>query len=349
MTRIVAAVALLLAGTLAGAGEEAAGRSIPSSISPEAQEFYRNLRPRPAGPLDMRDPVTMARLRSGLGQMFLTNARRITTDYTLAPIDTNGVSSFWVRTGTPRHGNKVIVYLHGGGYVLGSAQTDLGLPLRIGPAAGVPVLSVDYRLAPEHPYPAALDDALNAYRWVLAHGYRGRDIAVMGDSAGGGLTLALALAVRNAKLPQPAALLALSPVTDLTMSGDTRASLAGVDPVLTGDSAERFAIYAGEHDPRDPLISPVYGDLKGLPPLLIQVGTREILLSDAVRFARNAREAGVDVTLDVWEGMWHVFQVNPGVPEARQAALEAGRFLETRLVGRRQGFQPAPAKSATGR
>jgi acetyl esterase/lipase len=304
---------------------------IPPSISPEAKQFYQSLRPRPPSKSDYHDPQVMQRLRNGLAAMFLANARRITTDYTLEKIDAGGVSAYWVHTGAPRHRDKVIVYLHGGGYIIGGAATNLGIPLRIGPAASTPVLSVEYRLAPEHPFPAALNDTLAVYGWLLGKGYRGSDIALVGDSAGGGLVLAFALAARDKNLPMPAAIAALSPATDLSQASDTRQTLAGFDPILIGDASERLAIYAGTHDLKEPLISPVYGDLRGLPPLLIQAGTRETLLSDSVRLARRAREAGVDVTLDIWEGMWHGWQEHPTVPEALTASNEAAKFLEGRL------------------
>ena len=149
--------------------------------------------------------------------------------------------------------------------------------------------------------------------------------------------MALVLAARQAALPLPAAVAALSPLTDLSQASDTRLTLAAYDPIIVGDSSSRFTTYAGDHDVRDPLVSPVYGDFGGFPPLLIQVGTREVLLSDSVRLARRAREAGVVVTLDVWEGMWHVWQEHPTVPEARAAAAEIGRFLEEHLTGSKGG------------
>jgi acetyl esterase/lipase len=325
-------ISLALASLAARGAEEPTIVPVPQDISPEAQAFYRSLRPRPPTNSNYQDSQTMQRLRNGLGNMFLANARRITTDYRLEKIDADGVAAYWVRTGQPAHGDKVILYLHGGGYILGSATTNLGVPLHVGPAASTPVLSVEYRLAPEHPFPAALNDALTTYGWLLSRGYHGRDIALMGDSAGGGLAISFALAARDRKLPMPAAIAALSPVVDLTEVSDTRQSLVGFDPILVSGSTGRIAIYAGNHDLRDPLLSPIYGDLRGLPPLLIQVGTREVLLSDSVRLARRAREAGVPVTLDVWEGMWHVWQEHPTAPEARQASDEIGRFLERQLT-----------------
>jgi acetyl esterase/lipase len=327
---VVSAAAVLISAAIAQTS-----LTIPAAISPEAQEFYRSLRPRPPLVADYENPATMQRIRDGLGRMFLATARRITTDYELEQIDADGVRAYWIHTGAPAHPAKVIVYLHGGGYILGSATTNLGVPLRVGPAARTPVLSVEYRLAPEQPFPAALDDSLAVYRWLLAHGYEGRDIALMGDSAGGGLALALALAVKNAKLPLPAAIAVLSPLTDLSPASDTRETLAEYDPIVVGDPTRRFATYAGKHDVHDPLVSPVYGDFRGISPLLIQVGTREVLLSDSVRLARQARQAGVDVTLDVWEGMWHVWQEHPVAPESRQAAVEIGIFLERHLTAKR--------------
>lgn len=335
---VVAAVAGLLAGPLppaVTAADEPAARPPPAAISPEAQQFYRDMRPRPAGQMNYADPQAMQRMRDGLAKMFLANARKITTDYALEAVDAGGVPAYWVRTGKPRHARKAIVYLHGGGYIVGSAAAQLGVPLRVGPAAGVPVLSVEYRLAPEHPYPAAVDDCLAAYRWLLRTGYKGRDVALMGDSAGGGLAIACVLAARRDRLPVPAAVAALSPTGDLTPTSDTRTTLAGWDPIVVGDPTGRFGTYAGTHDPRDPLISPVYADFTGFPPLLIQVGTREVLLSDSIRLARKAREAGVDVTLDPWEGMWHVWQDHATAPEAKQASAEIGKFLEARLTARR--------------
>lgn len=330
--RLPGVFAIIIAVQLWAGAAPAQTPPVPAAISPEAQSFYRGLRPRPAVEMDYNDAQAMQRMRNGLAAMFLGNARKITTDYTLEEVDAGGVKAWWVRTGTPRHAGKAIIYLHGGGYILGSATSNLGVPLRIGPAAGVPVLSVEYRLAPEQPYPAALDDCLAAYRWLLKRGLKGNDIALMGDSAGGGLAVSCVLAARRDKLPMPAAVAALSPLTDLSPTSDTRLTLAPYDPLVVGDPTARFALYAGEHDVRDPLISPVYGDFTGFPPLLIQVGTREVLLSDSARLARRAREAGVDVTLDVWEGMWHVWQDHATAPEAKAASAEIGRFLESRLT-----------------
>jgi acetyl esterase/lipase len=327
---VTALLLAVLAAPVAVRGDATPAVAVPDTISPEAQAFLRSLKPRPPSKTDYHDPVAMARLRKALGTMFTGFANKVRSDFNLVPVERPDVNAVWVETPDNRRRDKVILYLHGGGFILGSARTNLATALRIGPAAGAGVLSVDYRLAPEHPYPAALDDALAAYRWLLGNGYDGDDIAVYGDSAGGGLALSLVLAARAAKLPLPAAVAVLSPMVDLTLAGDTRITLAGSDPVVT-DGGERHRLYPGSHDPRDPLISPVFADFAGFPPLLIQVGTREMLLSDAARLARRARADGVAVTLDVWDGMWHGWQEHATAPEAVQACAEIATFLRTHL------------------
>ena len=192
-------------------------------------------------------------------------------------------------------------------------------------------MSVEYRLAPEHKFPAGLMDALGTYRWLLENGFAAESIGVFGDSAGGGLALALALGARDEGLPQPGALAVLSPSTDQARRGDTQVTLAAFDPILGSGAATPGHVYAGDTPLTNPLISPVYADLTGMGPLLIQVGTREKLLSGSVRLARRAREAGVDVTLDVWEGMWHVWQDHPTIPEAEQASREISAFFRRNL------------------
>jgi len=224
------------------------------------------------------------------------------------------------------------VYLHGGGRILGSAETNLGSAIRIARASGIPVLSVEYRLAPEHPFPADIEDAVAAYRWLLDNGYTANQIGIYGDSAGGNLSLALALATTMEGLPAPGAVAVLSPSVDYTDAGDTRITLRDVDPILRTASAGSHAAYVGDADVRNPLISPLFGDYSGFPPLLIQVGTREILLSDSIRLARRARAAGVDVTLDVWDGMWHGWHDNPTVPEAEQACSEIAEYFTQHLI-----------------
>jgi monoterpene epsilon-lactone hydrolase len=229
--------------------------------------------------------------------------------------------------------DRVLLYLHGGGYVLLSARSHAKLAAGIGAAAGCRVVSLDYRLAPEHPYPAALEDALGAYRWLLGEGYSPEHIAIAGDSAGGGLTMATLLALRNEGLPQPAAAVPLSPWVDLEGTGTTMDTHAHRDFIVGREALQGMAaLYVGGGDLRDPLVAPLWADLTGLAPLYIQVGGDETLLDDSTRLAANAARAGVEVRLDVFPEMQHVFQTMVGqVPEADDAIARVGAFLAARL------------------
>lgn len=337
--------ALIAPAALAGAhtgGEPPAEplTSVPATVSESAQDHYRAWRPRRGSSMDISDPEQMAFMRKMLGRVFLRGVELSGLEYTLQAVNSDAVEAYWIRLpDEPPATDRALIYLHGGGYVLGSAQTNLVLPIRVSHAAQVPVLTVEYRLAPEHPFPAGLDDALAAYRWLLDEGINADAIGVFGDSAGGGLTLALALKIRDTGLPQPGALVALSAAVDLTGQGDTQATLLDDDIVLGPPNLKRSRLYAGDAPLDNPLVSPIYADLTGLAPLLIQVGTRERLLSDSVRLARHARRDGVDVTLDVWEGMWHVWQDHPSLPEAEQATTEIGAFFDMHL-------RPAVAEAA---
>jgi acetyl esterase/lipase len=191
---------------------------------------------------------------------------------------------------------------------------------------------LDYRLAPEHPFPAAIEDATAAYYWLLENGISPEQIIIAGDSAGGGLALATLLLARDQGVPLPAAAVCLSPLTDLEVTGESIKSNNQADPWLTPESTALFKHYVGQNDPRSPLLSPIHADLRGLPPMLIQVGGDEILLSDATRLAECARAAGVEITLEVWPRMWHVFQAfAPYLPEAKQAIAAIGRFVQQRV------------------
>ena len=216
---------------------------------------------------------------------------------------------------------RAILYLHGGGYTLGSPNTHKSLSTHLAVAARCKVLVPDYRLAPEHPYPAALEDAVSAYRALLERFPAGQ-LAIGGDSAGGGLALCTALALRKAGLPPPAALLLISPWTDMTLSGETVNTLDSVDPMLGRVWLSRAAeAYRGGLAPSDPQLSPLFANLAGLPPILIQVGEDEILLDDSRRLAERAKAARVDVALEVEAGYWHDFQVHAGVLDASDAAI----------------------------
>ncbi|MEU3648058.1 alpha/beta hydrolase [Lentzea sp. NPDC034063] len=204
---------------------------------------------------------------------------------------------------------KTVFYLHGGAYTIGSAADGASLAADVAGRTGYHALSVDYRLAPEHPFPAAVDDALAVYRALIESGKSSEDISVVGESAGGGLAVATILAARDTGLPLPASVTVFSPFTDLTFSGQSLTGKAAVDPALTGAGLKiRAAEYIAGADARSPLASPVFADLTGFPPLLIQVGGNEILLDDATRLAARAAENGVAVTLQVYPGVPHVFQ-----------------------------------------
>jgi acetyl esterase/lipase len=226
---------------------------------------------------------------------------------------------------TRRH----ILFLHGGAYTTGSAALYRHMLWRIALAAAGRVAAIDYRLAPEHRFPAALDDAVAAWRGLVAEGAEPRHCAVMGDSAGGGLALALLLKLRDTGAPLPAAAVALSPWTDLAMTGASLSRNAANDPMENPDDVPFLVrCYLGEGDPRNPYASPLYGDPKGLPPTLIQVGSDEILHDDSVRMAERMRQAGCEVELEVWPRMphvWHAFA--PIMPEARTAIAELGAFI----------------------
>jgi monoterpene epsilon-lactone hydrolase len=230
----------------------------------------------------------------------------------------------------PRH---VVLYFHGGVYVLGDASQDAGLAAQIGRRTQAKVISVDYRLAPEHPYPAAVDDALAAYEALLQGGTAPADIAFAGESAGGGLAIATLVNARDHGLPLPAAAFVMSPYADLTLAGTTLETKREADPLLSRESLQaRVLDYTAGQDAALGLISPIFADLSGLPPLIIQGGTHEVLLDDALRLARQAATADVAVTLDITPGVPHVFQAYyPILDEAAAALDRAGRFLSAQL------------------
>ena len=231
----------------------------------------------------------------------------------------------------PRH---VVLYFHGGVYVLGDAFQAADLASQVGRRTSAKVFSVDYRLAPEHPFPAAVDDALAAYEALLRDGTAPADIVFAGESAGGGLAVATLVNARDHGLPLPAAAFAMSPYADLTLAGATLDTKGAADPLLSRESlASRVPDYTAGQDPALGLISPIFADLTGLPPLIIQAGTHEVLLDDAIRLARQAATADVDVTLDITAGVPHVFQTfYPMIDEAGAALDRAGQLLSARLA-----------------
>jgi epsilon-lactone hydrolase len=233
---------------------------------------------------------------------------------------------------SPAAADRAIFYTHGGGYVTGNCVDHRMHVAKFVKATGVGALLYDYRLAPEYPFPAGMQDTLSAYRWLLNQGVKPANIVIVGESAGGGLCLASLLAIRDEQLPLPAAGVALSPWTDLTCSGESYRTNALKDISTLGSWDIWSGYYVGLNDPKHPWISPLFGDLHGLPPILIQVGDHEILLDDSVRFAEKARAAGVAVDLHVWEGMVHCFPLlAPMFPEASQAWEETIAYILKRL------------------
>ncbi len=245
--------------------------------------------------------------------------------------------------------DAVLLYLHGGGYTLGSSASTRPLAAALSEATGAAVFVPAYRLAPEHRFPAALEDAVTAFRWLLGEGIPPARIAVGGDSAGGGLAVTTLLALRDEGHPLPAAGICLSPWLDLTCSSGSYRTKAGTDPILTRRNARWLAsLYLGEAAPENPLASPLFADLRGLPPLLVQVGSEEVLLDEALAFRRRAEEAGVEVTLEVWDEMihvWHIFFAM--LEEARRAIRGIGAYYRERIVREDIG-RPNPREGSLG-
>ncbi len=273
---------------------------------------------------------TLAESRASLAEM--ERVFPLEEDIACSPVAAESAPGEWILA-PQADPTRVLLYLHGGGYALGSPASHRALVGRLSRAGQARALSLDYRLAPEHPHPAALEDALAAYRWLLHQPVAPERIVIGGDSAGGGLALATLVALRDRGDPLPAGAVCLSPWTDLAMTGDSIRGKAGEDPMLQPDDAERYVnYYTAGADPTHPLISPLYADLAGLPPLLIQVGTAEILLDDSARLAGRAREAGVTVSYEPWERMIHVWQFfAPLLEEGRQAIERIGGFIRERV------------------
>jgi monoterpene epsilon-lactone hydrolase len=248
------------------------------------------------------------------------------------PVDAGGVPAEWVLP-EGEYLKQVILFAHGGSYHSGSITSHFPLTANLAVSTKMRLLNVGYRLAPEHPFPAALEDVQAAYQWLLAEGISSRQVILAGDSAGGGLILALLVALRDASDPLPAAAVCLSPWTDLTCSGESWQINGRRDVLLDREYLLKSAkLYTAAEDPHHPLISPLFADLHGLPPILIQVGSHEALLSDSTELTKRAQAAGVNVTLEVWEQMQHEWQYVASVlPEGRQALANIEKFLSLKL------------------
>jgi monoterpene epsilon-lactone hydrolase len=258
----------------------------------------------------------------------------IARDVTAEPVTANGVRAEW--TSTPQDNrDAALLYVHGGGYVIGSLDSHRHLVSEAGRAAKAWALALDYRLAPEHPFPAAVEDTVSGYRYLLSRGIRPGHIAIAGDSAGGGLVVAAMLAIREAALPQPACGWCISPWVDMEGIGESMLAKAEADPMVQkAGLLEMAKLYLGGADPRSPLAAPIYADLKGLPPLLIQVGAAETLLDDAIRLAQVAGAADVRVDLQIWPEMvhvWHIF--HPELKAGRKAIEQGGAYVRGMMAG----------------
>jgi monoterpene epsilon-lactone hydrolase len=299
---------------------------MPSEAMQDAIEALRDRRKAGAG----QAPPTLQELRAS----FTPGDRLhpVPDDVLVSDVTAGGVPAHWL-TAPGTDPGRVLLFLHGGGFELGSVRSDGELAARLGRAAGMRVLFPEYRLAPEHPFPAALDDVRAAWHWLRTdQGLSAASVAVAGDSAGGGLAVALLVATRDAGQDLPAAAVLMSPTVDLTSSGASMTERVDQDPISTPAMLRQFAAdYLAGADPKTPLASPLFASLTGLPPLLIQVGTADLLLSDAERLAAAATHAGVDVTLQIGEGLPHVYQLLLGTPEAAQATEQIGNFLRARV------------------
>lgn len=272
-------------------------------------------------------------VRSPMAQRLLTRAvasMRAPDGVSVESVAADGVNCKWiVPRGAPS--GRVLVYIHGGGFVIGLTPAHIRMAAYLAMKAGARVLMVDYRLAPAWPFPAALEDCVAAYRWVLRQGWSARSVAIAGDSAGGNLTITTLLKLRDGGDPLPAAAACLSPVASL-VPGSNR--IEGMDdPVLPPAAIEYYnRSYVGTNDASNPLISPVFGNLRGLPPLLMHVGECEILRENAIKLFASAKAAGVDARWEIFPGMWHVWQLFPKLPQAARSLDEIAAFLAERLM-----------------
>lgn len=264
------------------------------------------------------------------GLEMLASLTPIAPDVKVEKTIVEGIPAEWVAAPNAIE-DRVFLYLHGGAYILGNCNTHRGIAAKISRSTSSKVLLPEYRLAPENPFPAAIEDAVQAYRWLVSSGYKPEQIIIGGDSAGGGLTLSTLLSLKDAGDELPALTVLISPWTDLEGTGESMETRADADPWLKPEASRATPVlYIGNLDRRTPLVSPIYADLEGLPPMLVHVGKDEILLSDSSRLVDRARTAGVEVSFKVWDDMWHVFHTFE-IPEANQAINEIGEFVNQKF------------------
>jgi acetyl esterase/lipase len=278
-----------------------------------------------------KPPADIHEARAILDQAF--GEYRPADDVTVFEIDADGVPCQWI-TAPDVPQDRLIIYFHGGAYAACSATTHQDLISRLSRASGAAALGVDYRLAPEYLFPAAVEDSLAAYNWALGHGFEPGNIVLAGDSAGAGLVLSVLLAAKDSGVPLPAAGVCYSPWVDLECIGSSMSANDHLDDFIKyGGLSARAQAYLGDADPKHPWASALHADLSGLPPLLIHVGSAETLLDDSTRLVEVAEKAGVDVTLKIWEDMVHVWQVFAAIlPEGQQSIEETGDFIRERLA-----------------
>jgi len=302
---------------------------VPDTLSHQAKAAWSQL---PQLPAPAKDPEKLAVVRDFMSSLEQLDFERFKESYSLTDETINGVETMWVIPPELRHDDKVLVFVHGGGYILNSRKTQLPLQTSVASHLGVKVVSVEYPLAPEHPYPAALNAVIDAYQGIVAR-YGAENIGMFGTSAGGAFVAAALLRLKQDGLPLPAASAPLSPGADMTLSGDLTELVGALDPILDPEGArDAVAAYAGTADPRDPLVSPVFGDYTGITPLFLLAGTRELVGSDAIRIATRARQDGCDAELILLDGMWHVpIADGSGVPELQHAFDELVKFFRRHL------------------
>lgn len=258
--------------------------------------------------------------------------KELNQDYSLKEADIKGVHAALINTVNSNENKRVIVYLHGGCYVYGNVKNYCTIPVQLSSVTGIKVLSVNYGLAPENPFPRGLEDVINIYEYLLEEGYNPNNISIVGDSAGGGLALATVLKLRDLKLDLPAALGLFSPWVDLTLKGDTIETLKEYDPILSKKQLEGAAkVYADKEELSNPLISPIFADYKDFPPMMILTGGREILLSDSMNLARKAALSKTNINLIVWDNLYHVFAADSNLPESKEAIEMLGAFLSEKM------------------